>query len=141
MRRDLTPILPTRQPEDPVPQGLPPGNGRVTTRYHPTGSALSKWRFSCLPLDSGEFRPTCVGIRCLVSPGEHGRRLPGASVPRISPPQPESLADYRSTSERFTHLLNPFALFLSELPRIEEHRVIEPVHHQSQLEETDLGRV
>ena len=49
MRRDLTPILPTRQPEDPVPQGLPPGNGRVTTRYHPTGSALSKWRFSCLP--------------------------------------------------------------------------------------------
>ena len=58
MRRDLTPILPTRQPEDPVPQGLPPGNGRVTTRYHPTGSALSKWRFSCLPLDSGEFRST-----------------------------------------------------------------------------------
>ena len=47
-----------------------------------------------------------------MSPGEHGRRLPGASVPRTSPPKAESLANYRSTSERFTHLLNPFALFL-----------------------------
>ena len=35
-----------------------------------------------------------------MSPGEHGRPLPGASVPRISPPKAESPADYRSTSER-----------------------------------------